>query len=64
MAEKYFKLPIFYVEYSGTYGDVEIVKEVSNVLERNKIILWWRNYVNRNKQWKWLNMQIQLLWEI
>ncbi|MER1986798.1 MAG: heptaprenylglyceryl phosphate synthase [Solibacillus sp.] len=37
MAEKLFKLPIFYVEYSGTYGDVEIIKEVSNVLEETKL---------------------------
>lgn len=37
MAEKFFKLPIFYVEYSGTYGDVEIVKEVKNVLEETKL---------------------------
>jgi len=37
MAERYFKLPIFYVEYSGAYGDVEIVKEVSNVLDETKL---------------------------
>lgn len=37
MAEKFFKLPIFYVEYSGTYGDIEIVKEVKNVLEETKL---------------------------
>ncbi|MFC5541685.1 MAG: heptaprenylglyceryl phosphate synthase [Bacilli bacterium] len=33
LAENYFKLPIFYLEYSGTYGDVEIVKAVKEVLE-------------------------------
>lgn len=32
LAENYFKLPIFYLEYSGTYGDVEIVKAVKEVL--------------------------------
>ena len=37
MAEKLFKLPIFYVEYSGTYGDAEVVKAVSNVLEETKL---------------------------
>ena len=33
MAEKMFQLPIFYLEYSGTYGDVNIVKQVKGVLE-------------------------------
>lgn len=37
LAEKYFKLPIFYVEYSGTYGDVEIVSAVKEVLEETQL---------------------------
>lgn len=33
MAEHVFHFPIFYVEYSGTYGDVELVKEVREMLD-------------------------------
>jgi len=37
MAEKFFKLPIFYIEYSGTYGDVNIVKRVKEQLQETKL---------------------------
>lgn len=37
MAEKMFKLPIFYVEYSGVFGDMEIVKEVSGALDETRL---------------------------
>lgn len=37
LAENYFKLPIFYVEYSGAYGDVEIVSAVKNVLNHTQL---------------------------
>lgn len=37
MAEKYFKLPIFYMEYSGTYGDAALVASVKDVLEETKL---------------------------
>ena len=33
MADKMFHLPIFYLEYSGMYGDTEVVKAVRHVLE-------------------------------
>lgn len=33
MAEQVFHLPIFYMEYSGKYGDPELVSQVSDVLE-------------------------------
>lgn len=37
MAENYFKLPIFYLEYSGAYGDIEIVKATAEVLNDTKL---------------------------
>jgi putative glycerol-1-phosphate prenyltransferase len=37
MAEKMFNLPIFYLEYSGTYGDLETVREVKDSLENTKL---------------------------
>lgn len=37
MAENFFKLPIFYLEYSGMYGDVEMVKAAAEVLNNTKL---------------------------
>lgn len=37
LAENYFQLPIFYLEYSGSYGDIEIVSEVKDVLNETKL---------------------------
>ncbi|HJV17571.1 MAG TPA: heptaprenylglyceryl phosphate synthase [Bacillales bacterium] len=34
MAEKMFQMPIFYLEYSGVFGDVEIVENVKKNLEK------------------------------
>ncbi|MCM2676908.1 heptaprenylglyceryl phosphate synthase [Alkalicoccobacillus plakortidis] len=37
MAEHLYKLPIFYLEYSGTYGDPNIVKQASSILEQTRL---------------------------
>lgn len=37
LAENYFKLPIFYMEYSGAYGEVSYVEAVSKVLENTHL---------------------------
>jgi len=37
MAENMFRLPIFYLEYSGSYGDVELVKNIAAVLTETKL---------------------------
>ncbi|WP_078597730.1 heptaprenylglyceryl phosphate synthase [Evansella clarkii] len=37
MADKLFRLPIFYLEYSGKYGDPEIVQEVGEVIEDSRL---------------------------
>ena len=37
LAENYFKLPIFYTEYSGTYGDPEVISAVKEVLNETKL---------------------------
>ncbi|WP_416151938.1 heptaprenylglyceryl phosphate synthase [Salipaludibacillus sp. HK11] len=37
MTDKLFHMPIFYMEYSGIYGDSDIVKKVSRVLEKSQL---------------------------
>ena len=37
MAEHLFKLPIFYLEYSGIYGDPRVVEAASRVLEKTRL---------------------------
>lgn len=37
MAEKLFRLPIFYLEYSGTYGDPALVEKISRDLQDTQL---------------------------
>ncbi|MGE6489143.1 heptaprenylglyceryl phosphate synthase [Paenisporosarcina sp. NPDC076898] len=37
LAEHFFKLPIFYVEYSGVYGDPKMVQAAKNVLTNTRL---------------------------
>lgn len=36
-SESVLRMPIFYLEYSGTYGDIEVVKKVSQTLEHARL---------------------------
>lgn len=38
MAEHLLKLEVFYVEYSGTYGDPELVRRISDELDQTRLI--------------------------
>lgn len=37
LAENYFRLPIFYIEYSGTFGDLSIVQSAKKALNTTKL---------------------------
>ncbi|WP_280770347.1 heptaprenylglyceryl phosphate synthase [Salipaludibacillus daqingensis] len=37
MTDQLFHMPIFYLEYSGIYGELSTVKEVSRVLEKSQL---------------------------
>jgi putative glycerol-1-phosphate prenyltransferase len=37
MADKLFNLPIFYLEYSGVYGDPKVVGKVKSILETTRL---------------------------
>jgi len=37
MAEHLFKLPVFYMEYSGTYGDPKMVRAAANLLNETQL---------------------------
>ncbi|MCR6097572.1 heptaprenylglyceryl phosphate synthase [Salipaludibacillus agaradhaerens] len=37
MTDQLFHMPIFYLEYSGTYGDPDTVQEVNHILEKSQL---------------------------
>ncbi|CAM3862306.1 heptaprenylglyceryl phosphate synthase [Aeromicrobium ponti] len=50
MAEKMFRLPIFYLEYSGKYGDAAVVSEVKETLEET--VLFYGGGIENSEQAK------------
>jgi putative glycerol-1-phosphate prenyltransferase len=48
LAERMFHLPIFYIEYSGTYGDPDIVSGIKDQLE--KTVLFYGGGITNRKQ--------------
>ncbi|MDT0001880.1 heptaprenylglyceryl phosphate synthase [Listeria cossartiae subsp. cayugensis] len=48
LAENIFRLPIFYVEYSGMYGDPEVARKVSTVLDDTKF--WYGGGIRSKEQ--------------
>lgn len=46
----FFKLPVFYVEYSGIYGDPNLVKQVKN--ELNDTLLFYGGGITTPEQAK------------
>ncbi|MBC2002105.1 heptaprenylglyceryl phosphate synthase [Listeria marthii] len=48
LAENIFRLPIFYVEYSGMYGDPEVARKVSAVLGDTKF--WYGGGIRSKEQ--------------
>ena len=38
MLESMYRLPVIYIEYSGTYGDIEKVKAAAEILSHTQLV--------------------------
>lgn len=59
MAEHMFHLPIFYMEYSGTYGDPELVEKVSRSL--NNTLLFYGGGIKTIEQAKEMKQHADII---
>lgn len=59
MAEKMFHLPIFYIEYSGKYGEAEVVKQAKSVL--SETVLFYGGGITNVEQAKEMSAQADVV---
>lgn len=59
MAEKMFNLPIFYIEYSGMYGDVSLVSKVKQTLQQT--VLFYGGGIESAKQAKEMSREADVV---
>ncbi|WNS80322.1 heptaprenylglyceryl phosphate synthase [Domibacillus sp. DTU_2020_1001157_1_SI_ALB_TIR_016] len=52
LAGHLWKLPVFYLEYSGTYGDVEAVQQAAEVLKETETVFFYGGGIQTARQAK------------